>query len=246
MTQKILLGAGGLLSLLLAWQLGSQLLANQLPIAASLAPQATAESLWYLLSSGEIVPHLLASLKRIAIGLGSALLVGVPFGLALGFSSKLAMFSVPTLQFLRMISPLSLMPIAVMLLGVGDLPVYFLLAFACVWSLILATSAGVKSLDPQWLQLGRSLSATRREMLCKIVAPAIASHILTGLRVSLGVAWVVLVPCEMLGVNEGLGYFILDTRDRLAYSELMAAIVIIGILGWGLDGLLRFLLSKRG
>ena len=77
----------------------------------------------------------------------------------------------------------------------------------------------------------RSLSASKQETLCKIVVPAIAGYVLTGLRVSMGIAWVILVPCEMLGVNEGLGYFILDTCDRLAYSELMAVVVIIGLIG---------------
>lgn len=239
MKQKTLLGIGGLLSLLLVWQLGVSLLAQRLPLASTLAPLPTLESLIWFIQSGEIFPHLWASLQRIFIGLGAALIVGVPVGLLLGFSKKLEMWCTPAFQLLRMISPLSWMPIIVMLLGVGDLPIYFLLAFAAVWSLIISTSAGVKSIDPQWLLLARSLSATKQETLRKIVIPAIASHVLTGLRVSMGIAWVILVPCEMLGVSEGLGYVILDTRDRLAYSELMAVVVIIGLIGWGLDSLIR-------
>lgn len=245
MKQKIILGAGGLISLLLIWQIGASQLASQFAIATDLAPTPTLDSLLWLFSSGEILPHLVASLKRIAIGLSGALAVGIPFGLLLGLSAKLEQWCLPSMQFLRMISPLSLMPIAVMLLGVGDVPIYFLLAFACIWSIILSTSTGVKNIDPQWLLLGRSLCASKTEMLCKIIVPAITSHILTGLRVSLGIAWVILVPCEMLGVNEGLGYFILDTRDRLAYSELMAVIIIIGFIGWILDSLLRRTLANR-
>lgn len=244
MTRNTLLGAGGLISLLIAWQLGVTLLAQRLPLANTLAPQATFESLWWLLSSKEILPHLFASLSRILIGLSAALLVGVPLGLAIGFLPRLEMWCTPAFQFLRMISPLSLMPIVVMLLGVGDYPVYFLIAFATVWSLILSTSAGVKSLDSQWLQLAHAMAASKKEILCHIVAPAITSHILTGLRVAMGIAWVVLVPCEMLGVNEGLGYFILDTRDRLAYAELMAVVLLIGLIGWALDSLLRAMLGK--
>lgn len=246
MKQKTLLGAGGLISLLIIWQIGVLLLAKNIPLAVTLAPLPTLESFIWLLSSGEILPHLWASLQRIFIGLGSALIIGVPVGLLLGFSKKLEMWCTPAFQLLRMISPLSWMPIIVMLLGVGDLPIYFLLAFASIWSLIISTSAGVKSIDPQWLLLARSLSASKKETLCKIVVPAIAGHVLTGLRVSMGIAWVILVPCEMLGVNEGLGYFILDTRDRLAYSELMAVIVIIGLIGWGLDSLIRWVLIKGG
>lgn len=246
MKQKYLFGIFGLVVLLGFWQLGVILLAKNLPVASLLAPKETFSSLLFLISSQEIFPHILASLQRIVIGLGAALLIGVPVGLLLGFSRRLEMLCTPSFQLLRMISPLSWMPIVVMILGVGDLPIYFLLAFAAVWSLIISTSAGVKSIEPQWLLLGRSMAASKKELLCKIVVPAIGSHVLTGLRVSMGIAWVVLVPCEMLGVNEGLGYFILDTRDRLAYSELMAAVVIIGLIGWLLDSLIRFALTKSG
>lgn len=235
MKQKTFLGAGGLLSLLIIWQLSSYWLSQRISLASTLAPLPTLDSFIWLISSGEIFPHLFASLQRIFVGLSFSLIVGVPIGLLLGFSKKLEMWCTPAFQLLRMISPLSWMPIIVMLL-----------AFASVWSLIISTSAGVKSIDPQWLLLARSLSASKQETLCKIVVPAIAGYVLTGLRVSMGIAWVILVPCEMLGVNEGLGYFILDTRDRLAYSELMAVVVIIGLIGWGLDSLIRWALVKGG
>jgi len=123
----------------------------------------------------------------------------------------------------------------VMVLGVGDAPVYFLLAFAAVWPLMLSTAAGVAQLDPNWMLLGRSLSATRWEVIWRLVLPGITAHILTGVRLAIGIIWIVLVPAEMLGVSAGLGYFILDTRDRLAYSELTAAIILIGLLGYALD-----------
>ncbi|MGQ8820602.1 ABC transporter permease [Bibersteinia trehalosi] len=238
-------GISGMIVFIFIWQFSVVFTAKNLPMAAQFAPLPTVENLWQLLQTGEIFPHIGASLQRVIIGLTAALVVGVPIGLALGFSPRLAQYCTPAFQFLRMISPLSWMPIVVIVFGVGDLPIYFLLGFAAVWSLIIATSAGVQSIDPQWLQLARVMLASKSEILRKIVAPAIAAHILTGLRVALGIVWVVLVPCEMLGVNEGLGYFILDTRDRLAYSELMAVVVIIGLLGWGLDSLLRVLLGKR-
>ena len=235
MKQKTLLSAGGLLSLLIIWQLSSYWLSQRISLASTLAPLPTLDSFIWLISSGEIFPHLFASLQRIFVGLSFSLIVGVPIGLLLGFFKKLEIWCTPAFQLLRMISPLSWMPIIVMLL-----------ALASVWSLIISTSAGVKSIDPQWLLLARSLSASKQETLCKIVVPAIVGHVLTGLRVSMGIAWVILVPCEMLGVNEGLGYFSLDTRDRLAYSELMAVVVIIGLIGWGLDSLIRWALVKGG
>jgi NitT/TauT family transport system permease protein len=139
-----------------------------------------------------------------------------------------------------MISPLSWMPIAVMVFGVGDRPIYFLLAFAALWPILLNTAAGVRGLDPQWLQVAQSLSATRWETLRSVILPGILGQILTGVRLAIGIVWIVLVPCEMLGVSAGLGYFILDTRDRLAYDELAATVLVIGLLGFLLDAATRF------
>lgn len=135
---------------------------------------------------------------------------------------------------------LSWMPIAVMAFGIGDRPIHFLLAFAAVWPIVLSTAAGVRQLDPSWLELGRSLSASRWQLLWHFIVPGVLGHVLTGVRLAIGICWIVLVPCEMLGVSEGLGYAILDTRDRLAYSELMALVLLIGALGLALDALARW------
>jgi NitT/TauT family transport system permease protein len=145
-----------------------------------------------------------------------------------------------------MISPLSWMPIAVMSLGVGDRAVYFLLAFAAIWPLVISTAAGVAQIDRRWVQLGESLAATRSEMLWHVYVPGIAAHVLTGVRLAIGILWIVLVPAEMLGVSSGLGYLILDTRDRLAYSELTAVIAVIGLLGFLLDYAARTLYRRFG
>ena len=235
------LGLSGLAILLALWWAGSYWLRTRIPLAASLAPDQTLISLWQLLVSNQLTEHVLVSLRRVLVGLLIALLIGVPLGLAVGASRQLEAGSGMAFQFLRMISPLSWMPIAVMVLGVGDAPIYFLLAFAAVWPILLNTVAGVHQLDARWLMLGKSLSATRWELLRRIVLPGVLGHILTGLRLAIGIVWIVLVPCEMLGVSAGLGYFVLDTRDRLAYSELMAVILLIGALGFALDAAARAL-----
>lgn len=236
-----LLGVAGLLSLVFIWWLGVRLCGGTDGLAARFAPEATVRSLVDLLAHAELYQHVLLSLKRILVGLLLALLVGVPLGLLVGSYRHLEAATTPAFQFLRMISPLSWMPVVVMLMGVGDRPIYFLLAFAAVWPILLNTAAGVRQLDPRWLQLSRSLSATRWETLRKVILPGVLGHVLTGVRLSIGILWIVLVPCEMLGVSAGLGYFILDTRDRLAYSELMAMVLLIGVLGFALDALARWL-----
>jgi len=236
-----LLGAGGLVCLLLLWWLCVRLFGSADGLAARFAPEATLASLVELLGRGELYEHVLVSLKRILVGMLLALLIGVPLGLMIGSYRHLEAATTPAFQFLRMISPLSWMPVVVMLMGVGDQPIYFLLTFAAVWPILLNTAAGVRQLDPRWLQLSRSLSATRWETLRKVILPGVLGHVLTGVRLAIGILWIVLVPCEMLGVSAGLGYFILDTRDRLAYSELMATVLLIGMLGFALDAVARSL-----
>ena len=240
------LGVAGLLALLMLWWLGIRLFGSTDGLAARFSPQATLTSLLELLGRAELYEHVLVSLKRILVGLLLALLIGVPLGLMIGSYRHLEAATTPAFQFLRMISPLSWMPVVVMLMGVGDQPIYFLLTFAAVWPILLNTVAGVRQLDPRWLQLSRSLSATRWETLCKVILPGVLGHVLTGVRLSIGILWIVLVPCEMLGVSAGLGYFILDTRDRLAYSELMAMVLLIGVLGFMLDALARGLHRRWG
>ncbi len=235
------LGIAGLLLLLALWWLGVGVFGEPDGLSARFSPQATLTSLIELLGRAELYENVLVSLKRILIGLLLALLVGVPLGLLIGSSRNLEAATTPAFQLLRMISPLSWMPVVVMLMGVGDQPIYFLLAFAAVWPILLSTVAGVRQLDPRWLQLSRSLSATRWETLRQVIFPGVLGHILTGVRLSIGILWIVLVPCEMLGVSAGLGYYILDTRDRLAYSELLAMGVLIGVLGFALDAFARSL-----
>lgn len=235
------LGLLGLALLVALWWAGTAWLEQKVPLAASLAPHHTLASLVELLRGPDLVEHVLVSLRRVLVGLLIALAIGVPLGLAVGASRRVEASTGMAFQFLRMISPLSWMPIAVMVLGVGDAPIYFLLAFAAVWPILLNTVAGVHQLDPRWMMLGQSLSATRWEILRRIVLPGVVGHILTGLRLAIGIVWIVLVPCEMLGVSAGLGYFVLDTRDRLAYSELMAVILLIGALGFALDASARAL-----
>lgn len=228
-------GITGLVVLVALWWLGARLLQNGLPLASALSPGPAFASLYELIVQNHLTSHTLMSMQRVAVGLGLALLLGVPIGLAIGSSRTLEKSTSSAFQFLRMISPLSWMPIAVMVFGIGDAPIYFLLTFAAIWPIILNTAAGVRQLNPKWMMLAKSLSATRSEVLFRIVLPGILGHILTGVRLAIGIIWIVLVPCEMLGVSSGLGYFILDTRDRLAYSELMAVIVLIGALGFLLD-----------
>lgn len=240
---QLALGLGGLVALVGLWWLVTRG-GDEFALGRRFGPEAAFASLFEIVRGADLLRHTLVSLQRVLVGLGLAAAIGVPLGLIVGSSATFASTTGIAFQFLRMISPLSWMPIAVMAFGIGDKPIYFLLAFAAVWPILLNTAAGVRALDPSWLELGRSLSASRGQLLTRIVLPGILGHVLTGVRLAIGVSWIVLVPCEMLGVSSGLGYAILDTRDRLAYSELLAMVLLIGFLGFALDASAR-LASRR-
>ncbi len=239
------IGALGIVLFVGLWWASLALLVPETSFLARFAPDRTVQALSNLVVTGQLWPHLVASIRRIVVGLALSVLVGLPLGLAIGSLQLFARLSGPVFQFVRMVSPLSWTPLAIILLGVGDAPVYFLIAIAGVWPIMMNTSAGVAALDRRWITLGWSLRGTRWEIARTIVWPGIRPHVLTGLRLTVGLAWIVLVPAEMLGVDSGLGYFVLDTRDRLAYSELMAAIVVIGLCGFLIDSLTRWLFRER-
>lgn len=230
----------GLALLVAVWWLVVHGLGRGSAMAARFAPEIAGRALLDLAAGPDLWQHTAASLRRVGAGLLIALAAGVPLGLLVGSWRAFDRLSSASFQFLRMVSPLSWMPIAVMALGVGEAPVVFLLGFAAVWPIVLNVAAGIRAIDPLWLTLADSLGASRFERLWHVTVPAIAGHLLTGVRLAIGLIWVVLVPAEMLGVNAGLGYFILDTRDRMAYGELMACVLAIGLLGFLLDCLARF------
>jgi NitT/TauT family transport system permease protein len=237
-----LLGLGACIG---AWWAWVQLFVEPGSFQAAFAPDQAVRALWTLVTDGTLTRHVAASARRIAVGLGLAALVGIPFGLAVGGLPVFARATGLVTGLVRMISPLSWTPLAIIWFGVGDPPVYFLIAIGAMWPIALSTSAAVAGLDRQWLMLGRSLRANRVELLRTIVWPGVRTDVLTGLRLGLTTAWIILVPAEMLGVDSGLGYFILDARDRFAYGELMAAVIVIGILGLLLDRLAWWFLTPR-
>ncbi|MCK9518560.1 MAG: ABC transporter permease [Dehalococcoidia bacterium] len=243
--EGLLLPIAGLVVTTLLWWAGVELLQEEKPLLARFAPRPTFDALVDLLQSGEIWPDVRASLRRVVIALALATAIGIPLGVGIGSLRRFRSAATPTFQFIRMVSPLAWTPLAIIVLGVGDSPVLFLLVIGGVWPIMLNTASGVQSIDPRWISVARSLGANRTEVFRTITWPAIKPHVLTGIRLAVGVAWIILVPAEMLGVDSGLGYAILDARDRLAYSEMMAVVLIIGFVGMLIDTVARALLSDR-
>lgn len=230
-----LAGIGGLL---LLWWYGGWLIASNPETApfAGFAPAPTGEALLYLWESGRLWEAVLPSLARIGWGLVIAVAIGVPAGVLVGYFAVVRAVTHVPFQFLRMISPLAWMPLAVLAFATWDGAIVFLIMVAAVWPILYATAHGVQRIDPLWFTVARNLGANGWQMLVRIVMPAIAQDIFAGIRLAVGVAWIVLVPAEYLGVSSGLGYAINDARDTLEYDVLAAIVVVIGVIGFVLDG----------
>lgn len=239
-------GLVGLALLVAVWWIGGRLVADSgaLFAFADFAPRPALAALWQMLTSGEAAEMAGPSLYRVFAGLLWAIAIGIPVGILVGWNPIVQKVTNVPFQFLRMISPLSWMPIAVMAYETWNGAIIFLIGIASIWPILFSTAAGLRRVDPAWFKVARNLGAKPWHQLFVIVFPAISQDILTGIRLALGVAWIVLVPAEYLGVTSGLGYAINDARDTLSYDRLAATVVIIGVIGFTLDMTLQLLIRR--
>ena len=207
-------------------------------------PIPTFKAIPGLLESGKIQAAVMSSSYRLGIGLLIAICCGVPIGILLGRSRVFREISNSPFQLIRMISPLSWEPIAVIVFATWNGAIVFLIAIAAVWPVVFATAAGLSKVDPAWFKVARNLGAKPWHLVTQIILPAIMFDILTGIRLALGVAWIVLVPAEFLGVTSGLGYSIADARETLEYDNLTAMVLTIGIMGYILDSSCALLIKR--
>ncbi|MET0071106.1 MAG: ABC transporter permease [Candidatus Thiodiazotropha sp.] len=228
---------GGLAILFVFWWIGGYFISINPSTEhfAAFGPIPTLKAFPELWSSGTIQNAVAASGYRLGLGLLIAIVIGVPIGILMGRSKRFREISNSPFQLLRMISPLSWMPLAVIVFATWNQSIIFLIAIASVWPVAFATAAGLAKIDPAWFKVAKNLGATPIHMMTKIILPAISFDVFTGIRLALGVAWIVLVPAEFLGVTSGLGYSIEDARETLSYHHLTAIVLVIGALGYILD-----------
>jgi NitT/TauT family transport system permease protein len=202
-------------------------------------PQAALfEGLPKLWAYGTLQESISASGYRLGMGLLLSMVVGVPLGIIIGLHRLAAETTHVPFQILRMTSPLSWEPIAVIALATWNQAVIFLIFIGAVWPIIFATAAGVAKIDPSWRKVARNLGAKPWQMLTSVIWPAIAYDVMTGLRLAVGIAWIVVIPAEFFGTNSGIGYTLQNARENLFYDELMGMIVIIGCVGYVMDAVL--------
>jgi NitT/TauT family transport system permease protein len=199
-----------------------------------------------LVRDGSLWEHIGASLLRVGTGFLLAVVMGVPLGLWMGWV-KGAYFTLnPLFQMLRPISPIAWIPIAILWFGVGNISPIFLIFISSVFPMIVQTTAGVHTIEQRYLRAAANFGVSRRTLFRHVVIPAVLPQVIVGMRIGLGVAWLVVVAAEMIALRSGLGYLIIDSRNAgNRYDLVIAGMIIIGLIGLLLDGLMRMLESLK-
>jgi NitT/TauT family transport system permease protein len=209
-------------------------------------PWAVITGTWELIENGTLWQHISASLLRVGIGFGLAVCVAVPLGLWMGWVQGAHRMLNPIFQMLRPISPIAWIPIAILWFGVGNASPIYLIFISSVFPMVVQTTAGVHTIEKRYLRAAENFGISRWTMFTRVVIPAALPQIVVGMRVGLGVAWLVVVAAEMIALHSGLGYMIMDSRNAgNRYDLVIAGMIIIGLMGLALDGLLRLLERMR-
>jgi NitT/TauT family transport system permease protein len=222
--------------LLLAWELAVRASRNDLfP-----GPWEVARGIAELVRKGLLLKYVVASLFRVTWGFLLAVVTGIPAGLFLGWFRPAYLAFNPLIQVMRPISPIAWIPLAILWFGVSERAPIFLIFLASVFPITVSATAAVQGLQPVYLRAARNFGLSRLQLFRRVIVPATLPQILTGLRIALGVAWLVVVAAEMIAVNSGLGYLIIDARNAgKRYDLVVAGMVIIGLIGLALDLAIR-------
>ena len=204
-------------------------------------PSLVFADIYALAVSRELFSALFASMRRVLSGFAIAVVVGTAFGILMASSRLMDEFVDPLVEFVRPVSPLALLPLAILWFGIGDASKIFLIALSCTFPILLNTYAGVKGIDIAFIRAASSLGANRVEVMRQIILPGSLPSILTGVRVSWGIALIVIIASEMVGAVNGLGYMVLDAQQTFKVERVFAGIIVIGVVGFVTDRGLRWL-----
>lgn len=196
-------------------------------------------SLIELIRNGTLAKHTVASLFRVTVGFYLAVGLGVPLGIILGRIWTARAFLNPVIHFLRPISPLAWIPLAMLWFGIGDPPAVFLIFLSSFFPMVVSTTIAVRNIPQTFFQVAANFSFSRKEMITRLILPAIIPEVVTALRLTVTIAWLVVVAAEMIAVQSGLGYLILDSRNALRMDYVMDGMIVIGLIGLVLDYLMK-------
>jgi len=240
--RRIAFRSAAILGLLAIWEAAPRL---GLVDSTFLPPfSEVAVAWWQLLVDGQLLDNTLASLGRSLTGFGLAVAVAVPLGLLIGWYKPVAELLGPLLEVFRNTAALALLPVFVLLLGIGETSKISIVLYACVWPILLNTISAVRTVDPTLLKLARSLDLPPICLFQKVILPAAAPTVFTGVRLAGAVSILVLVAAEMVGAKAGLGYLVNSAQFNFAIPQMYAGIVTISAIGVGFNQLLVALERK--
>lgn len=203
------------------------------------APTEVATTAFQMIASGELLYHLMVSLKREGIAFLFAL-TAIPLGVLMGWSKALHTQLDPIVEILRPIPPLAWIPLSILWFGIGDAQNQFIIFLGMFFPILLNTIEGVRSVDRNLIRAARSLGAPERAVLRRVVFRAAIPQIVTGIRVGLGFGWMALVAAELVGASSGLGFLINDARSVLRTDIIVVGMLTIGVTGLVIDSAIRF------
>ena len=220
---------GLLLGFLILWQLGS----TQGWLNATVFPPLDMifAALWDGLTSGALIDDIAISLQRSGLAFAAAVGLGIPLGLFMGQIRAVEQALDPILQFFRQTSALALYPVFILLLGLGEASKVFVIFWATLFPILLATIGGVKEVDRKLIEMARTYGATRRTVFLRVVLPASVPSIFVGLRLSATTALLLLIAAEMIGANRGLGFQVMNAQYNFQIPLMFAAIFLLALLG---------------
>lgn len=230
-----------LVAFVVAWQLISvygQRINPQLEVMMP-PPTAVFSAAVDLLGRGVLFTHIFDSMYRVLLAVGAAAVLGVPLGLAMGWSARFRSVVDPLLEFIRPIPPLAWIPLSILWFGLGDAQIVYIIYLAAFFPVVLNSMAGARDVDPYLVRAGLSLGANRGELFRTVVLPAALPQIFTGMRIGLGIGWMALVAGELVAAPSGLGYLINNARTLFRSDYILLGMVLIGVLGLLLDYLMR-------
>jgi sulfonate transport system permease protein len=233
-----------LLVLIVVWEFASRFGQSINPQLDVMLPPPTAvfsaaQDLW---ARGVLITHIVDSLRRVLIAVGTAALLGIPLGLAMGWFEKFRTAVDPVIEFIRPIPPLAWIPLSILWFGIGDTQIQYIIFLAAFFPVVLNSRAGARDIDTYLVRAGLSLGATPRDLFFTVILPGALPNIFTGLRVALGIGWMALVAGELVAAPSGLGYLINNARTLFRSDYILLGMVLIGALGLILDYIMRQLI----
>ena len=212
-------------------------------------PWEVAATLFLMIADGTLIRHIVVSLSRVFLGFGIAAAIAIPLGIGMGLSRRFLLFVEPVVEFLRPVPPLALIPLAVVWFGIGWTSKVFLIAYGCFFAIVVNTVAGMRAVEPVHVRAALALGASRWQILIHVILRSAIPDIVVGLRLAVGLAFLLIVGSELIAASEGLGWLIWDARFHFMGDKIIVGMIAIGFVGFCLNRLLvlveRYLLRWK-